>query len=106
MCSPASVGARALYGGRYPVRAQRLCRVPRGTFLIRAALFAARCRRRCRSGRRKPWRERPRYARSMWPRACPEGSLTPWLSLSLQVVRHSMFGGEKGRVFAASNARD
>ena len=41
-----------------------------------------------------------------WPRACPEGSLTPWLSLSLQVVGHSMFGGEKRRVFAASNALD
>jgi len=37
------------------------------------------------------------------PRACPEGSLTPWLSLSLQVVEHSMFGGEKLRVLAASN---
>jgi hypothetical protein len=98
MCSPASVGARALYGGRYPVRAQRLCCVARGTFLIRAALFAARCQRRCRSGRRKPWRERPRCARPTWPRACPEGSLTPWLSLSLQVVGHSMFGAEKRRV--------
>jgi hypothetical protein len=58
-------------------------------------------RRRCRDQRRKPWRERPRYARLKWPRACPEGSLTPWLSLSLQVVRHSMFGGEKRCVFAA-----
>jgi hypothetical protein len=106
MCSPASVGARALYGGRYPVRAQRLCCVARGTFLIRAALFAARCQRRCRSGRRKPWRERPRCARPTWPRACPEGSLTPWLSLSLQVVGDGLFGAEKRRVFAASNAVD
>ena len=106
LCPPASVVARAVCGGQYPVRAQRLRRVARGTFLIRAALFAARCRRRCRSGGRKPWRERPRCARPKWPRACPEGSLTPWLSLSLQVVGHSMFGGEKRRVFAASNALD
>jgi hypothetical protein len=42
----------------------------------------------------------------MWPRACPEGSLTPWLSLSLQVVGDGMFGAEKRRVFAASNALD
>ena len=28
------------------------------------------------------WRERPRYARSQRPRACPEGSLTPWVHLS------------------------
>ena len=93
---------------RRPVslRAQRLRRVARGTFLIRAALFAARCRHRCRSGSRKPWRERPRCARPTWPRACPEGSLMPWLSLSLQVVGHSMFGGEKRRVFASSSAVD
>jgi hypothetical protein len=47
---PASVVARAVCGGQYPVRAQRLRPVARGTFLIRAAPFAARCRRRCRSG--------------------------------------------------------
>ena len=44
-------------------------------------------RRRCRDQGRKPWRERPRCARSQWPRACPEGSLTPWLSLSLSGCR-------------------
>ena len=71
-----------------------------------AALFAAHCRCRCRCGDGKPWRERPRCARPTWPRACPEGSLTPWLSLSLQVVGHSLFGAEKRRVFAASNALD
>ena len=32
------------------------------------------------------WRERPRCARWKWPRACPEGSLTPWLSVSCLVV--------------------
>jgi hypothetical protein len=64
----------------------------------RAALFAAPIERPCRSQRRKPWRERPRCARPTRPRARPEGSLTPWLSLSLQVVEHSMFGGEKRRV--------
>jgi hypothetical protein len=42
----------------------------------------------------------------MWPRACPEGSLTPWLSLSLQGVEHRLFGGEKRRLFSASNALD
>jgi hypothetical protein len=31
------------------------------------------------------WRERPRCARRRWPRARPEGSLTPWLSLSQSV---------------------
>lgn len=41
---------RAVCVGHYPVRAQRLRRVARGTFLKRAALFAARCPRRCRSG--------------------------------------------------------
>ena len=59
-----------------------------------------------RSQRRKPWRERPRCARPTSPRACPEGSLTPWLSLSVQVVEHSMFGGEKRRSFSASNVVD
>ena len=39
-------------------------------------------RHRCRDQSRKPWRERPRCARWKWPRACPEGSLTPWLSVS------------------------
>jgi hypothetical protein len=33
------------------------------------------------------------------PAPVREGSPTPWLSLSLQVVGHSMFGGEKRRVF-------
>jgi hypothetical protein len=42
----------------------------------------------------------------MWPRACPEGSLTPWLSLSLQGVGGGKFGGEKRRVFAASTTLD
>ena len=42
-------------------------------------------RRRCRDQSRKPWRERPRCARWKWPRACPEGSLTPWLSVSVSV---------------------
>lgn len=37
------------------------------------------------------WRERPRFARCKWPRACPEGSLTPWLSVSC-VVRLSVCG--------------
>ena len=40
-------------------------------------------RHRCRDQSRKPWRERPRCARWKWPRACPEGSLTPWLSVSV-----------------------
>ena len=31
---------------------------------------------------------------------------TPWLSLSLQGVEHSLFGGEKRRLFSASNALD
>src|SRR5438094_493549 len=57
-------------------------------------------------GMEKPWRERPRCARPTWPRACPEGSLTPWRSLSLQVVGDSMFGGEKRRLFAESNVLD
>ena len=43
-------------------------------------------RHRCRDQSRKPWRERPRCARSKWPRACPEGSLTPWLSVSVSVA--------------------
>ena len=60
------------------------------------ALCRPRHRRRCREQSRKPWRERPRCARPMWPRACPEGSLTPWLSLSHQGV-----GGGK---FAARSA--
>jgi hypothetical protein len=34
------------------------------------------------------------------------GVALPWLSLSLQVVEHSMFGGEKRRVFSASNVLD
>jgi hypothetical protein len=50
-------------------------------------------------GDAKPWRERPRCARPTWPRVCPEGSLTPWLSLSFQVVGNTMFGGEKRGVF-------
>jgi hypothetical protein len=37
-------------------------------------------------GGRKPWRERPRCARPKWPCGCPEGSLTPWLSLSPPVL--------------------
>ena len=32
------------------------------------------------------WRERPRCARCKWPRSCPEGSLTPWLPVSMSVV--------------------
>ena len=40
----------------------------------------------CRDQSRKPWRERPRCARWKWPRACPEGSLTPWLPVSLSTV--------------------
>jgi hypothetical protein len=67
------------------VRAWRLRRRARGRSMIRAALFAARCRCRCRSRGRKPWRERPRCARPRWPRARPEGSLTPSLSLSQSV---------------------
>ena len=74
--------------------------------VIRAALFAARCRASLWQSEDEPWRERPRCARPTCPRACPEGSLTPSLSLSLEVVGHSMFGGENRRVFAASNALD
>ena len=43
-------------------------------------------RHRCRDQSRKLWRERPRCARWKWPRACPEGSLTPWLSVSVSVL--------------------
>jgi len=35
---------------------------------------------------RTPWRERPRCAPWKWPRACPEGSLTPWLSVSVSAL--------------------
>ncbi len=52
--------------------------------VIRAALFAARCRASLWQSEEEPWRERPRCARPKWPRACPEGSFTPWLSLSLR----------------------
>jgi hypothetical protein len=70
---------------QYFVRAQSLRGGTRGRSLIRAALFAARCRCRCRSRGRKRWRERPSCARLTWPRARPEGSLTPWPSLSRSV---------------------
>jgi hypothetical protein len=74
--------------------------------VIRAALFAARCRASLSQwGEENDGTERPRCARPISP-PCPEGSLTPWLSLSLQVVEHSMFGGEKRRVFSASNVLD
>jgi len=43
-------------------------------------------RHRCRDQGRKTWRERPRCARWKSPRACPEGSLTPWLSVSVSVL--------------------
>jgi hypothetical protein len=84
-------------------RVQRLAGGAHGRSLIRAALFAARWRSRCRSRGGKPWRERPRCTRRTWPCSRPEGSLTPWLSLSLHVVRQSTFSGEKRRVFCASN---
>ena len=42
------------------------------------------------------WRERPRCARSQWPRACPEGSLTPWRSVS-RVGRLSVCGRSRNR---------
>jgi hypothetical protein len=42
------------------------------------------------------WRERPRCARCKWPRACPEGSLTPWLSVSC-VGRLSVCGRSRRR---------
>ena len=42
------------------------------------------------------WRERPRCARWKWPLACPEGSLTPWLSLSC-VGRLSVSGRYRNR---------
>ncbi len=51
-----------------------------------AALFAAPSRRQCRDQGRKPWRERPQCAHCQWPCACPEGSLTPWLSVSVSVL--------------------
>ena len=54
-------------------------------------------RHRCRDQSRKPWRERPRCARWKWPRACPEGSLTPWLSVSCV--------GRVGRPRAAGRSR-
>ena len=50
-----------------------------------AALFAALGRRKCCDQGRKPWRERPRCAHCQWPCASPEGSLTPWLSVSVSV---------------------
>jgi hypothetical protein len=59
-----------------------------------------------RRSEQETWRERPRCARPMWPHACPEGSLTPWLSLSHQGVGGGRFGGEKRRVFGASTALD
>ena len=60
---------RKFHGGRatQPRWAALFCRPPR--------------RRQCRDQGRKQWRERPRCARCKWPRACPEGSLTPWLSV-------------------------
>ena len=67
---------------------------------MRAALFAAHGRCRCRDQSRKPWRERPRRARSQWPRACPEGSLTRWLPVSVSASggRHlrPVSGGDVG----------
>jgi hypothetical protein len=55
------------------------------------------------------WRERPRCARWKWPRACPEGSLTPWVSVScvgrLRVCARSRNRRESGpHVRAERNA--
>ena len=68
-----------------------------------AALFAAHCRYPCRDQRRKPWRERPRRARFQWPRACPEGSLTPWLSVSVSLSMRALFGSPVARVICGRN---
>jgi hypothetical protein len=85
---------------QYFVHAQRLRGGTRGRAVIGAALFAARCRCRCRSRGKKRWRERPRCARRRWPRARPEGSLTP-MAVSVAVsVRDGKQGGEKRLVLA------
>ena len=46
---------------------------------------------------REPWRERPRRARRIPSRPCPEGSLTPWLlvSLSLSLPSASVVGARR-----------
>lgn len=36
--------------------------------------------------KQETWRERPRLARRIPSRACPEGSLTPWLSVLVSVL--------------------
>ena len=54
-------------------------------------------RHRCRDQSRKPWRERPRCARWKWPRACPEGSLTPWLSVLMSVPMYASSAVGSGR---------
>jgi len=51
--------------------------------MIRAALFAARCRCRCSSRGRKPWRERPRRARSQWSCARHE-----WVAHAMAAAVH------------------
>jgi hypothetical protein len=60
--------------------------------------------------RQEGWRERPRCARWKWPRACPEGSLTPSVSVSclrrLRVRRRSRNHGESGPHVRAQRSAD
>jgi hypothetical protein len=55
------------------------------------------------------WRERPRCARWKWPRVCPEGSLTPCLSVScvgrLSVCGRSWNRCESGHMCARNGRR-
>jgi hypothetical protein len=76
---------RRVRRGPHSVRAQRLRRGPSESPRYGRRSLPPAVQRPCRSQRRKPGRERPRCARPMWPRARPEGSLTPWLSLSQSV---------------------
>jgi hypothetical protein len=56
----------------------------------RAASFAARGTARSVSQLER-WRERPRCARFQWPRACPEGSLTPSLPVTVSMSVRASF---------------
>ena len=92
--TPATCGAQidsaACPSPRWPQLIQRAGFAPRARrrLSVWAALCAAHSQVPISRSEQEPWRERPRRARLQWPRACPEGSLTPWLSVSMSIVRN------------------
>ena len=68
--------------------------------MIRAALFAARCRRVSQWGE-EPWRERPRCARSSGPRV--SGGVAHAMAASVAVSCRTACSRLNAALFAASN---